>query len=166
MDRQGGRGGEGARGRREARRAVARRARVPPLPAASRPGGPARLLLLRAVRRRGRVQGARRVRALPALRLRRGDPAAREPRAKVLRDARRLMKPAVVLVGTLDTKGHELDYLRARVKEHGLDVLLVDAGIYEPQVGPDISRHDVARAAGADVEQLAAAGDRGAAMET
>jgi uncharacterized protein (UPF0261 family) len=72
--------------------------------------------------------------------------------------------PTVVLVGTLDTKGHEYAFLRDRVREHGVDVLLVDVGIFEPQLEPDVSRDAVARAAGADVEELAAAGDRGAAV--
>ena len=72
----------------------------------------------------------------------------------------------VVLVGTLDTKGHEYAYLRDRVREHGVDVVLVDAGILdEPQVDADVSRDEVAAAAGVDVTSLAAAGDRGAAVE-
>jgi uncharacterized protein (UPF0261 family) len=71
----------------------------------------------------------------------------------------------VVLVGTLDTKGQEYAYLRDRVRHEGLDVLLVDAGIMEPpQVEPDIAREEVARAADVDVADLAAAGDRGAAV--
>jgi uncharacterized protein (UPF0261 family) len=73
--------------------------------------------------------------------------------------------PTVVLVGTLDTKGREYAFLRDRVRDHGVDVLLVDVGIFEPQLEPDVSRDEVARAAGADVEELAAAGDRGAAVE-
>jgi len=73
--------------------------------------------------------------------------------------------PTVVLVGTLDTKGHEYAYLRDRVREHGAEVLLVDAGILgEPLVAPDVSREEVARAGGADVAELARAGDRGAAV--
>ncbi len=73
----------------------------------------------------------------------------------------------VVLVGTLDTKGHEYAYLRDRIREHGVDVLLVDCGILgEPLVEPGVSRHEVAEAAGADVASLAATGDRGAAVET
>jgi uncharacterized protein (UPF0261 family) len=73
--------------------------------------------------------------------------------------------PTVVLAGTLDTKGHEYAFLRDRVREHGVDVLLVDVGVHDPQVEPDIGRHEVAAAAGADVDVLAAAGDRGAAVE-
>lgn len=74
--------------------------------------------------------------------------------------------PTVVLLGTLDTKGHEYDFLRDRLREHGVDVVLVDAGIMgEPPVVPDITREEVAAAAGADVQALAEAGDRGAAVE-
>ena len=73
--------------------------------------------------------------------------------------------PTVVLLGTLDTKGVEYAFLRDRLRERGVEVLVVDAGIHEP-VGlePDISRHEVARAGGADVDELAAGGDRGAAV--
>jgi uncharacterized protein (UPF0261 family) len=69
----------------------------------------------------------------------------------------------VVLAGTLDTKGHEYGFLRDRVREQGVDVLLVDVGIYPPQIQPDIARAEVAGAAGEDVEALGEAGDRGAA---
>jgi uncharacterized protein (UPF0261 family) len=73
--------------------------------------------------------------------------------------------PTVVLVGTLDTKGVEYDYLRARLREHGVDVVLVDAGILGPPLAqPDVTREEVAGAIGADVAELAAAGDRGAAV--
>ena len=72
--------------------------------------------------------------------------------------------PTVVLVGTLDTKGHELAYLRDRVREQGVDVLLVDAGVFEPQIEADVSHDEVARAAGGDVAELAGSGDRGAAV--
>ena len=69
----------------------------------------------------------------------------------------------VVLAGTFDTKGHEYAFLRDRVREQGVDVLLVDVGVYAPQIEPDISREEVARAAGEDAGELARAGDRGAA---
>jgi uncharacterized protein (UPF0261 family) len=70
----------------------------------------------------------------------------------------------VVLLGTLDTKGDEYAFLRERLREHGVDVVLVDAGVNEPRIEPDISRDEVARAAGADARRLAASGDRGAAV--
>jgi uncharacterized protein (UPF0261 family) len=72
----------------------------------------------------------------------------------------------VVLLGTLDTKGQEYAFLRDRVREHGVDVLLVDAGILgEPLATPDIGRDEVAGAGDADVAALAAANDRGAAID-
>lgn len=71
--------------------------------------------------------------------------------------------PTVVLAGTLDTKGHEYAFLCDRVREHGVNVLLVDVGVYAPQVEPDISREEVARAAGEDSRALAESGDRGRA---
>jgi uncharacterized protein (UPF0261 family) len=73
----------------------------------------------------------------------------------------------VVLLGTLDTKGTEYDYLRRRVQEAGCEVILIDAGVKgDPLTPPGITHDEVARAAGADVAQLAAAGDRGSAVET
>jgi uncharacterized protein (UPF0261 family) len=75
--------------------------------------------------------------------------------------------PTVVLVGTFDTKGLEYAYLAEQVRGHGCEVILVDAGVLgEPLVRPDIQREEVARAARADVAALAAAGDRGTAVET
>jgi uncharacterized protein (UPF0261 family) len=71
----------------------------------------------------------------------------------------------VVLLGTLDTKGHEYAYLRERLAGHGVDVTVVDAGTNDPVgLAPDVPHDEVARAAGADVAALAAAGDRGAAV--
>ncbi|MFL5691746.1 MAG: Tm-1-like ATP-binding domain-containing protein [Ktedonobacteraceae bacterium] len=73
----------------------------------------------------------------------------------------------VVLLGTLDTKGIEYEYLRKRVQALGCEVILIDAGIKgTPLTQPDVAREEVARAANADVAQLAAAGDRGVAVET
>ncbi len=73
--------------------------------------------------------------------------------------------PTVVLLGTLDTKGIEYAFLRERVEAHGVDVLVVDAGVNEPVgIQPDVSRDEVARAVGASTAELAAASDRGAAV--
>jgi len=40
--------------------------------------------------------------------------------------------PTVILIGTLDTKGDEYGYLRNRLLEHGVDVVLMDVGTREP----------------------------------
>jgi len=75
--------------------------------------------------------------------------------------------PRVVLIGTLDTKGQEIAYLRDRIRESGLATCVLDAGILGEPVGltADITRHEVARAAGKDIEELRNAGSRGAAVE-
>ena len=73
---------------------------------------------------------------------------------------------ALLLLGTLDTKGTEYAYLRERVRGHGVEVVLADVGLGEPAgVDPDLSRIEVAAETGADPVKLLAAGDRGAAVE-
>lgn len=72
--------------------------------------------------------------------------------------------PVVVLVGTLDTKGPELRYLRERVRAAGCEVLLIDCGVRSTPSDADVSADAVARAAGADRATLAAADDRGPAV--
>jgi uncharacterized protein (UPF0261 family) len=70
----------------------------------------------------------------------------------------------VVLLGTLDTKGSEYEFLRGQLRAHGVDGMLVDAGSGgAPLVEPDIRAAEVAAAAGAE---LAALTDRGEAVET
>jgi uncharacterized protein (UPF0261 family) len=74
--------------------------------------------------------------------------------------------PTIALVGTLDTKGHEYAFLRDRIVAAGAQVVLVDAGVMgAPQVEPDVSREEVARAAGAEHAELVREADRGHAME-
>ena len=71
----------------------------------------------------------------------------------------------VLLLGTLDTKGEEFEFLRDRLCQAGVGVLLADVGTLEPpQVEPDISREEVGAETGMDLAALAEAGDRGAAI--
>src|SRR3954468_22363305 len=72
---------------------------------------------------------------------------------------------AVVLIGTLDTKGAECAFLRDRLRDGGVDVIVVDCGIGEHDHDlATISADEVARAGGAELQQLRNAGDRGAAV--
>src|SRR5256885_648888 len=77
------------------------------------------------------------------------------------------MTPTVVLIGTLDTKGREIGYVRDRIRALGVETLVLDSGILgEPlDIVPDIARAEVALAAGSTIEALRAAGTRGAAVE-
>ncbi|MDB5310636.1 MAG: hypothetical protein JWO38_4838 [Gemmataceae bacterium] len=71
----------------------------------------------------------------------------------------------VLLIGTLDTKGAEVGYVRDRLAAAGVAVVVLDAGVIAPPVfTPDIPREAVFAAAGADAEQVRAAGDRGKAV--
>jgi len=67
------------------------------------------------------------------------------------RDPRR----TVAIVATLDTKGEEAAYVRDHVAAWGLNTVLIDPGILpEPTVEADISRYEVAQAAGTTLEAL------------
>jgi uncharacterized protein (UPF0261 family) len=73
--------------------------------------------------------------------------------------------PTVVLVGTLDTKGAENAFVRDRLVDCGIDVLVVDVGVLEPPAfAPAVWREEVAAAAGADPAALVRDRDRGAAV--
>ena len=74
---------------------------------------------------------------------------------------------AILLIGTLDTKGPEIAYVRDRIRALGGDALILDSGILgEPvDIVPDITRSDVALAAGSTIDALRNAGTRGAAVE-
>lgn len=61
----------------------------------------------------------------------------------------------IVLLGTLDTKGMEIGYIRERVRARGHETIVVDAGVLgKPQVKADISREEVAEAGGKSLEEL------------
>ena len=75
------------------------------------------------------------------------------------------MPHTVVLVGSLDTKSDENDYVRQIIEKAGVSVLVVDTSVLgEPGFTPDITREEVARAGGTEHSELVAAHDRGAAL--
>ena len=75
--------------------------------------------------------------------------------------------PVIGIIGTLDTKGAEIQYVRQRVRELGAEAIVIDSGILGDADGceADVSRADVAVAGGHDLETVQAAGSRGAAVE-
>lgn len=71
----------------------------------------------------------------------------------------------VLIVGTLDTKGQELAFVRGLLHARGLETLVIDAGVLgEPAFAPDIDRDEVFRLAGTSVEDVRRKGDRGTAV--
>ena len=76
------------------------------------------------------------------------------------------MAKTVVLIGTLDTKGPEIAYLRDRIQELGLSTTVIDSGILGNPLGivPDIPHEESATFAGANLETMRTAGSRGEAV--
>lgn len=68
----------------------------------------------------------------------------------------------IAVLGTLDSKGEEHNFVAKLIREKGHTPLLIDVGTgTEPTIRPDISRHEVAEAGGIDLEALMARKDRG-----
>jgi len=68
----------------------------------------------------------------------------------------------IAVLGTFDSKGLEHAYVAEIIRSRGHQALLIDAGTLDaPTITPDISRDEVARAAGKDLAALAARKDRG-----
>lgn len=68
----------------------------------------------------------------------------------------------IAVLGTLDTKGEEHAYVAEILRQRGHTPLLIDVGTGgAPTVIPDVTRDDVAKAAGIDLAGLLARKDRG-----
>ena len=81
------------------------------------------------------------------------------------------MGKTVVIIGTLDTKGPEIAYLRDRLLALGLETTVIDSGILGEPLGitldpqRDFDHAKVARYADTTIEALQNAGSRGKAVE-
>ncbi len=73
--------------------------------------------------------------------------------------------PTIAVLGTMDTKGDEHGFVADLIRQRGHKVLIIDVGtLEEPRHKPDITRHEVATAAGVDMASLVAKRDRGEAV--
>jgi uncharacterized protein (UPF0261 family) len=73
--------------------------------------------------------------------------------------------PTIAILGTMDTKGVEHGFVADVIKKRGHKVLVIDVGTLEgPRIKPDISRTEIATAAGVDLPALVAKRDRGEAV--
>ena len=81
------------------------------------------------------------------------------------------MSRKIVIIGTLDTKGAEIAYLRDRLQALDLETIVVDSGILGEPIGialdpeRDVSRAKAARYGDHTIEELRDAGSRGKAVE-
>ncbi len=71
----------------------------------------------------------------------------------------------IAILGTMDTKGEEHAFVAGLIRQHGHQILVIDTGtLDEPKLKPDITRHEVAAAAGINLAALVAKRDRGEAV--
>jgi uncharacterized protein (UPF0261 family) len=75
-------------------------------------------------------------------------------------------KPGVLLLATMDTKGKEALYLESCIKEQGISVFILDAGIKGHSPYPvSVSREEVARAGGKSLHEVQRLANEGNALE-
>jgi uncharacterized protein (UPF0261 family) len=75
------------------------------------------------------------------------------------------MPNPIVIVGALDTKGIEFQFVRNLIRDNGLETILVDFGVMgDPSFKPDLTADEVARAGGSSLNELRAKADKTFAM--
>ena len=72
------------------------------------------------------------------------------------------MSKTACLVGTLDTKGPEFEFLKERIEANNVETYVINTGILgEPHFEPNVSAEQVAEAGGTSLTELKSEGDRG-----
>jgi uncharacterized protein (UPF0261 family) len=75
------------------------------------------------------------------------------------------MSPVIAVLGALDTKGPEFEFLRNEIEYRGCRALMIDVGVLgAPLFQPDITQEQVAEAGGANLEELRRKHNRAEAM--
>jgi uncharacterized protein (UPF0261 family) len=71
------------------------------------------------------------------------------------------MTRAIVVIGTLDTKGEEVEHLKKQIEKRGHKTIVVDVGILDkPLTQADISREEIAQRGGSSLDEIISDGDR------
>lgn len=72
----------------------------------------------------------------------------------------------ILIAGTYDTKDDELTYLSERIRAQGGGVLSMDVSVLgDPKTPADVSKHAVAEAGGASIQEAIDSGDENVAMQ-
>jgi uncharacterized protein (UPF0261 family) len=75
------------------------------------------------------------------------------------------MKKTIAIVGTLDTKGDEVKYLKELIERRGHKAIVIDTGILGAAPFPaEVTREQVAEAAGTELKEIIALGDESKAI--
>ena len=76
------------------------------------------------------------------------------------------MTKTIVIVGTLDTKGEEVKYIKELIAKRGHRTIVVDTGVLgQAPFAPDITHDQVAEAAETSLKEVIALGEEGKAIE-
>jgi len=74
-------------------------------------------------------------------------------------------RKTIAVIGTLDTKGEQVLFIKRLLERRGFHVITIDAGVLgDPPFEPHVTREQVASAGGGDLTELVGARDRGAAL--
>jgi uncharacterized protein (UPF0261 family) len=77
------------------------------------------------------------------------------------------MKKNIVIIGTLDTKGEEFNFLKNEIEKLGADTTVIDCGIIgKPMMKSDITRFQVAESMGTSIEAIIEKRDKNVAIKT
>lgn len=75
------------------------------------------------------------------------------------------MSKTIAILGALDTKGQEFEFLKNEIEKRGCDSFVINVGVLgEPPFAAQVAADEVARAGGTELSELIAKGDRGEAM--
>jgi uncharacterized protein (UPF0261 family) len=76
------------------------------------------------------------------------------------------MTKTILVIGTYDTKDEELHYICERIAAQGAKVLSMDVSVLgDPSTPTDVSKHQVAQAAGSSIQAAIDSGDENTAMQ-
>jgi uncharacterized protein (UPF0261 family) len=62
----------------------------------------------------------------------------------------------VAIIGTLDTKGEEIMFLKTLIEEEGIRTIVIDMGTYQSSLPADVTNEEVARLGGVELEDIRA----------
>ncbi|KNF08361.1 hypothetical protein CLPU_8c01260 [Gottschalkia purinilytica] len=76
------------------------------------------------------------------------------------------MKKNIVIIGTLDTKGKEFQFVKDIIESQGISTTVIDVGVVgEPYFTPDITKEEVSSRCGVTIAELIGKKDRGYALD-
>lgn len=65
------------------------------------------------------------------------------------------MPKSIAIVGTIDTKADQVQYLKEKIEEEGQPTCVIDIGVLgDAPVKPTYDRHQIAQAVGTSIEEI------------